>query len=181
MKCGSCRPCDGIDASLFRDDDGKVYFVYGSGKIARMTEDMTGLAEKPRLLKPRDYKHVGFEGAFLTKMGSKYVLVCAEFNGKGKARTYDCMIASSDNVYGPYGDRYLALPHAGHNTLFKDREGKWWATLFGNDATAPFRERPAILRIELDANGRIRPLPLTAAGRSISPTSREANGRPALQ
>ncbi|NOY82846.1 MAG: family 43 glycosylhydrolase [Kiritimatiellaeota bacterium] len=148
----------GIDASLFQDDDGTVYFLHGNGKIARMTEDMSGLAEKSRQLKPRNYKHVGFEGAFLTKMGSRYLLVCAEFNGKGPGRTYDSMIASSDNLYGPYGDRYLAIPHGGHNTLFKDRDGKWWATFFGNDKAAPFRERPAILRIEIDSNGRIRPV-----------------------
>ena len=36
-----------IDASLFRDDNGKVYFVYQNGKIARMKDDMSGLAEEP--------------------------------------------------------------------------------------------------------------------------------------
>ena len=36
---------DGIDASLFQDDDGAVYFLWHSGKIARMKDDMSGLAE----------------------------------------------------------------------------------------------------------------------------------------
>ena len=146
-----------IDASLFQDDDGKVYFVYGDGRIARMTEDMSGLAEEPRLLKPSNHEHVGFEGAFITKMGNRYLLVCAEFNGKGGNRTYDCMIAGSDSLYGPYGDRYLAIPHAGHNMLFKDKDGKWWSTFFGHDKTVPFRERPGILRINVGETGRIRP------------------------
>lgn len=151
-----------IDASLFQDDDGKVYFVYQNGKIARMKDDMSGLAEKPRLLKPSNHKHVGFEGAFITKMGAKYLLVCAEFNKRGNSGTYDCMIASSDKLLGPYGERYLAIPHGGHNMLFEDREGNWYSTFFGaakrHDKTAPFNERPAILRIETDENGRVRPL-----------------------
>lgn len=144
---------DKIDASLFADDDGKVYFVWQNGMIARLNDEMTELAEKPRHLKPADHIQVGFEGAFLTKINKRYYLVCAEFI-KGD---YHCMIAQADNIYGPYGPRYLAVPHGGHNMLFKDKEGQWWATFFGNDAHAPFRERPGLLRIEFDAAGQVRP------------------------
>ena len=42
---------DEIDASLFEDDDGTVYFLWHSGKIARMKPDMSGLAEPYRWLK----------------------------------------------------------------------------------------------------------------------------------
>lgn len=142
-----------IDASLFADDDGKVYFVWQNGMIARLNEEMTDLAEPPRLLKPSDYRHVGFEGAFLTKIAGRYALVCADFI----EGNYHCMIASADHVYGPYGPRYMAIPHGGHNMLFQDLQGQWWATFFGNDPRAPFRERPAILRIDFDAEGRVRP------------------------
>ncbi len=142
-----------IDASLFQDDDGTVYWVYQNGKIARMNDDLTGLAEPPRLLQPEGNKQVGFEGAFLTKRNGRYYLICADFLD----RQYDCVVAASDSVYGPYGRRYIAIPHGGHNMFFTDRDGNWWATFFGNDATVPFRERPAILRIELDQQGRVRP------------------------
>jgi len=143
-----------IDASLFQDDDGAVYFVYQDGKIARMKDDMTDLAEAPRLLKPANAGRVGFEGAFLFKADGRYYLSCAEFDGR---KRYNCMIAGSDKLLGPYGDRYLAVPHGGHNMFFKDRDGQWWSTFFGNDPAAPFRERPAILRVEFDKDGRIRP------------------------
>jgi len=144
---------DKIDASLFADDDGKVYFVWQNGMIARLKDDMTGLAEQPRLLKPQGANQVGFEGAFLTKKDGRYYLICADFiDGQ-----YHAMAASAEHVYGPYGPRYLAIPHGGHNMLFSDKEGNWWSTFFGNDRDAPFRERPAILRIELDPQGRIRP------------------------
>ncbi|MBN2023311.1 MAG: family 43 glycosylhydrolase [Pirellulales bacterium] len=144
-----------IDAALFADDDGKVYFVHQNGKIARMNDDMTELAEKPRLLKPSNADHVGFEGAFLCKIDGRYALLCAEFNDRLGTKTYDCMIATAENVYGPYGPRYLAIPHGGHNMLFRDKAGQWWSTFFGNDPKAPFRERPAILRIALDKDGRV--------------------------
>jgi beta-xylosidase len=146
-----------IDASLFVDDDGKVYFLWQNGKIARLKDDMTGLAEAPHFLKPSNAKHVGFEGAFLAKIDGRYHLICAEFNQREKHSTYDCMAASADSIYGPYGDAYLAIPHAGHNMLFKDAQGRWWSTFFGNDPKAPFRERPAILPIHINAAGRIEP------------------------
>ena len=145
----------GIDASLFADDDGKIYFVWQNGQVARLKDDLTGLAEAPRLLKPANAAHVGFEGAFLTKIGGRYHLIGAEFNERQGQKEYDCMAASSDSVYGPYGNRYLAVPCGGHNVLFEDAEGKWWSTFFGNDPLAPFRERPALLRIHINADGEI--------------------------
>lgn len=149
---------DQIDASLFQDDDGTVYWVYQNGKIARMKDDMTGLAEKPRVLKPANHHQVGFEGAFLTKHEGRYYLAGAEFNSYPSLRkVYDCMIASARNLYGPYTNRYVALPHAGHNMLFCDTKGRWWSTFFGNDGAAPFRERPAIFRIEFGADGKVSP------------------------
>lgn len=145
-----------IDASLFEDRDGKVYFVFQNGKIARLNEDLTDLAESPRLLAPTNAQHVGFEGAFLTRMNGRYTLVCAEFNTLNGLSTYDCMVAHADHLEGPYGDRYLAIPHAGHNMFFQDAQGEWWATFFGNDAAAPWRERPGVLPIELGPDGRVR-------------------------
>jgi beta-xylosidase len=142
-----------IDASLFADDDGKVYFVYQDGKIARMKDDMSGLAEAPRLLTPANAGHVGFEGAYLSKAKGRYYLSCAEFN----SGCYDCMIASAEKIDGPYGDRYLAIPHGGHNMFFQDRAGEWWSTIFGSDPAAPFMERPGILRVIFGKDGKIRP------------------------
>lgn len=143
-----------IDASLFQDDDGQVYFLCDNGKLARMNEDMTALAEELRLLSPANAEHVGFEGTFLFKAEGRYHLVGADFvNGD-----YHCFAASSDKLYGPYGDRYVAIPHGGHNMIFQDKLGQWWSTFFGNNDSAPFKERPGALRIEFDENGQIRPM-----------------------
>ena len=147
-----------IDASLFRDDDGSVYFVWQNGMIAKMKDDMSGLAEEPRHLKPANHKQVGFEGAFITKYKGKYILICAEFNIEGQKRTYDCMAAISDNLYGPFGDRFLAIPSGGHNMIFKDKKGKWMSTIFGSDDFCVLSETPGILPIRFSPDGKFRPL-----------------------
>jgi len=152
-----------IDASLFQDDDGKVYFLHQNGLIARMNDKMTGLAEEPHLLKPANHEDVGFEGTFLTKYQGKYVLICAEFNNRNGNSTYDCMAAVADKLNGPYSDRYLAIPHGGHNMIFKTREGKWMSTFFGSDPVAAIREKPGLLPISFSNDGHFRPLMATAA------------------
>jgi lysophospholipase L1-like esterase len=162
---------DEIDASLFEDDDGVVYFLWHSGKIARMETAMNGLAEPYHWLKttasdpnPKhhsglcagifgkgSFDHVGYEGMFLFKREGRYYLSCAEnFDGR-----YSCAVATATNIYGPYGQRYEAIPHAGHNTFFQDSSGQWWSTYFGSDDTAPWRERPGMLPITFDSKGRV--------------------------
>ncbi len=164
---------DEIDASLFEDDDGAVYFLWHSGKIARMKPDMSGLAEPCHWLKttaadpnPKhhsglcagifgkdSFDHVGYEGMFLFKRNGRYHLSCGE-NFEGR---YSCAMTSSANLFGPYGPRYEAIPHGGHNAFFKDERGQWWSTYFGSDNLAPWQERPAVLPVEFDADGRLRP------------------------
>lgn len=142
-----------IDASLFFDDDGAAYFVYQNGKIARLKDDMSGLAEPPRLIAPSGAPQVGFEGAFLFKANGRYYLSCADF-----ARDeYHSYVASAPSLNGPWSARYLAIPHGGHNMFFRDRDGRWWSTFFGNSGYAPFRERPGLLRVEFGLDGAVRP------------------------
>ena len=136
-----------------------IGLVWSYEKNARMKDDMSGLAEPPRHLKPAGADQVGFEGAFITKINGRYHLICADFmNWDGKTKTYDCMAASSEKLFGPYGERYPAVPGGGHNMLFKDKQGKWWSTFFGNDDKTPFKERAAILRIDIAPNNRITPV-----------------------
>lgn len=163
---------DEIDASLFQDDDGVVYFLWHSGKIARMKPDMSGLAEPYRWLKMSEpdpnpkhhsglcagifgrnsFDHVGFEGMFLFKAHGRYYLDCSDvMDGR-----YSCMIATATNLFGPYSARYEALPHCGHNMFFQDERGQWWSSYFGSDKTAPWRERAGILPVEFSADGRVR-------------------------
>jgi len=158
---------DEIDASLFEDDDGTMYFLWHSGKIARLKPDMSGLAEPYHWLRtttcdpdPKhhaglcagifghgSFDHVGYEGAFLFKRNGIYYLTCSEnFDGR-----YSCAAALSKTIYGPYSPRYEAIPHGGHNAFFQDEKGHWWSTYFG----PPWGERAAILPVDFDADGRM--------------------------
>ncbi len=139
-----------IDSSFFVEDDGSVYYVWQDGKIAKMKSDMSGFSENPRQLLTVDNEFVGYEGIFLIKRDGKYILGAAEWNGDMRIDgTYDLMYAVSDNLFGPYSSRKVAIPHGGHGTMFVDKEGCLRSTFFGNDRTAPFRKRLGIVKLEM--------------------------------
>ena len=176
---------DEIDGSLFQDDDGTVYYVWHSCKIARMKPDMSGLAEPYHWLRcstidknphhhtrlcakifgTNSFDHIGFEGAFLIKVNGHYIMTATEsYDGR-----YSCMAASATNIYGPYGPRYEAIPHGGHNAFYQDEKGQWWSTLFGSDATAPVHERACVLRIHFNSEGQIVPETIAESARTRQP------------
>lgn len=165
------RMGDEIDASLFEDTDGKMYFLWHSGKIARLRDDLMGLAEPYHWLRTSavdpnpnhhsvlcekifgkgSYDHIGYEGMFIIKREGTYYVACSEsIDGR-----YSCMIASSKSIYGPYSARYEAIPHGGHNVFFQDEHGVWWSTIFGSDGDAPWQERPGIVPIAFGPNGQL--------------------------
>jgi hypothetical protein len=158
-----------IDPTLFEDDDGKVYFTQGPAKfIARMKDDLSDFAEPLRpveLLTPdHDPKHhisncavnnhlndLGFEGATLFKYKGRYYLGSTDkYNDR-----YSMMIATSDNVYGPYTGRYESVPCNGGTNFFKAKNGDWFTCFFGDDSQAPWREKPGIIKVEFDKDGKI--------------------------
>ena len=61
----------------------------------------------------------------------------------------------SDSVYGPFHGRQESVPCAGGTGFFQDNKGGWWSSYFGNDKQAPFREKPAVVKIDFDANGKV--------------------------
>jgi beta-xylosidase len=183
----------GGDPSIFVDDppssgdsgvagDGKVYWLLDGGWIARMKDDLTGLAEAPRLLSPapdptfdlkggraRDEgprypdhpRQIGRRGAFMFKSDGRYFLTGADYNGRIGTACDDTWIAWADNINGPYSERHLMVPHGGGITVFtgpattavKNPDGKepLYATFFGNDRAAIFRDRPGIVPLKWTA------------------------------
>jgi xylan 1,4-beta-xylosidase len=159
---------DSDDASLFQDTDGTVYYLFDGEKIARMRPDMSGLAEPVRDITFAQPPGWG-EGVFLVKVNGKYIFInsgTASFDPQGKGTgsqhtTYDCFSAvSGGSIYGPYTARYRAIPHDGHNNLFQDGRGRWWATYFGSDPFAPFAigasGRPCVMPVTISPDGRVR-------------------------
>jgi beta-xylosidase len=149
----------GIDSTLFEDDDGKVYFSSGgASSIALMNDDLSGIVGEPKHIefeKPADGSwtrdSVAMEGASLFKRNGIYYLGGAAFY-KGR---YSSVVAMSTNIYGPYKNWEEAVPCGGGTDYFQDKDGNWWDAYFGNDNQSPFREKPAIVRVDFDNAGMI--------------------------
>jgi hypothetical protein len=169
----AARLTSGIDATLFEDDDGKVYFTWGrGGTIYRMNEEMTGFADEgvkvqidpdslARAAAAGVTGGVAFEGASLFKRDGRYYLSGAFFVGgidraTGRNGRYSSAVMIADHIYGPYRLWHEAVPCGGGGNYFKDKLGRWWCTCFGNDEASPFREKPAIVQINFNPDGTIK-------------------------
>ena len=140
-----------IDASLFQDDDGTPYLVWQNGMIRKLNRQMSAFDGETFNLRTVDGVQVGYEGIYLCKIGSWYVLSASEWNGGGNREdgTYDMMYAVSKKLEGPYSKRRVAVPHGGHETMFQDGAGRWYVAMFGNDRTAPFRALPGVVALDV--------------------------------
>jgi beta-xylosidase len=161
-----------IDPTLFEDTDGSVYFTYSSAThIVRLKDDLSGYAESESEASrnialadpdhtpshhaarctPRGSNDLGTEGAVLFKANGRYYLGAAdEYEGR-----YSTCLAISDTIYGPYHTRHEAVPCAGGTGFFQDHSGAWWTSFFGNDTQSPFREKPAIVKVDFAPDGRV--------------------------
>ncbi len=156
----------GIDSTLFEDDDGRVYLTYGpAAKIREIKRDFSGFADDwlpieydmpplpPNPARPGSAvkSGVGFEGATLFKANGRYYLGCCDFI-EGR---YSFMFGTSDKLLGPYRGRHEGPSGGGGGNVFRDKTGQWWQTYFGNDKQMPFREKPAIVKIDFAVDGKI--------------------------
>jgi beta-xylosidase len=114
-----------------------------------------GKVHKPQFEKPADGSwtrdSIAQEGASLFKRNGIYYLGGAAFY-QGR---YSSVVAMSTNIFGPYNNWHEAVPCGGGTDYFQDKQGNWWDAYFGNDYQSPFREKPAIVRIDFDQAGKI--------------------------
>lgn len=126
------------DHSLFFDDDGKVYMLYGGGKImiAELEADLSGIkaGTTPQVLIENASAPAGpniglpAEGSQLFKENGKYYLfnICWP---RGGMRTV--VIHRADKITGPYEGR-VALQDKGvaQGGMISTPKGEWFAYLF---------------------------------------------------
>ena len=143
------------DPSLFQDDDGTWYMIWGLGPatIAPMKPDLSGYAAEPiNIGSTGEFKGVGYEGFLIRKILGKYVLFGTDWStGKGRRGTYNLYYATADKITGPYSERKFAGRFLGHGTLFQDNTGRWWCTAFFNGNVPPL-SREGIQTKELSDN-----------------------------
>jgi len=153
----------GSDPSLFRDDDGNVYWLWGGDgiHIARMKDDLSALAENPRALycksltwtykanRELDDDLVGRGGPFLFKVNGKYHLTASDIVARHCIMVSDVFVATAtESVYGPYSRRSQMIPHSGQTTVFQDAGGRWQATYCGLDRFGVFRDKAGLVPLE---------------------------------
>lgn len=129
------------DHSLFFDDDGKVYMIYGAGKITlvELNEDMSGIKpegfnkviiENASLPSQVEGKRGGLpaEGSQLYKVNGKYYLFNISWP-PGGMRTV--ILHRADKITGPYegkiGLQDLGIAQGG---LIDKPDGTWYSYLF---------------------------------------------------
>ena len=149
--------CPGFDAQIFRDDDGQLYLIRNNGVLAKLKPDMSGLDGEARGITCENYPFVGYEGAALIKRGDLYYVMCNEqLLRPGGGKLGPTMVASSKNIFGPYGKRYVLLSDAnGHSRPFQDANGKWWTALW--KWSGSFDHQFGITGIDFTADGTIYP------------------------
>jgi beta-xylosidase len=126
------------DHSLFFDDDGKVYMLYGSGKIilAELNDDLSGVRPETsnRVIIQNASLPAGTninlpaEGSQLFKVNGKYYIFNIVWPKDGM-RTV--LVHRADKITGPYEGR-LALQDKGvaQGGLINTPRGDWYAYLF---------------------------------------------------
>jgi len=140
------------DPSLFRDDDGTWWLVWGATSIAPLKPDFSGFAAEPTPIRPAgETAKLGHEGCLIRKILGKYVLFGTGWStGKMRRGTYNLYYATADEVTGPYGERKFAGRFLGHGTPFQDGQGRWWSTAFYN-ANLPPLSREGVENRDLGA------------------------------
>lgn len=120
------------DPSLFQEDDGPVYFIWGGGAIVKLKPDLTGWAEQPRHLQaassgwPATVTNAELlheEGASLFKNGNAYYLTFAAWSARAGQGHYDTWVCKANALFGPYSTPALLIPDAGQIKLFTAAAG----------------------------------------------------------
>lgn len=135
------------DASLFFDDDGRVYVFSGTGKLTELNADLTAKKEGgvDITLNVRDEEENNLlEGSRVIKHDGRYYLLMISWP-KDKPRRQLCYRA--DKITGPYEkkvileDNFAGFPYAGQGTIVDDGHGNWYGFIF--------QDRGAVGRVPL--------------------------------
>lgn len=130
------------DHTLFFDDDGLIYIIWGNGKlmIAEMKEDLSGVKEGTEKVLIENASApagpnigLGAEGSQLFKVNGKYYLFNITWP-RGGMRTV--IVHRADKITGPYEGR-VALQDKGvaQGGLIDTPDGRWFAYLFRDNGS----------------------------------------------
>lgn len=135
------------DPSLFFDDDGAIYLLWGNTMIAPLSSDLKAFIGDPVRIDPagsrsgpdgRPISRIGHEGTTMRKIDGLYVLFGTAWStDQGRKGTYNLYYCTAEKITGPYGPRRFVGRFLGHGTPFQDKQGRWWCTAFFNANVPP--------------------------------------------
>ena len=124
------------DASLFFDDDGRVYMFYGTGQLRELKPDLTGV--KPggvdmKIFERDPSENSLLEGSRAIKYQGKYYLLMISWPKDGNRRQ---VCYRADSITGPYEkrvileDNFAGFPYVAQGCIVDDTEGRWYGVIF---------------------------------------------------
>ncbi len=136
------------DPSLFHDDDGTWWMIWGATLIAPLKADFSDYAADPVRIGPSGpYARMGHEGCLIRRIDNRYVLFGTGWStGRMRKGSYNLYYATADKLIGPYSERKFAGRFLGHGTPFQDKNDRWWCTAFFNANVPPISDDDIALR-----------------------------------
>ena len=125
------------DCSLFFDDDGRVYVVYGTGELMELKPDLSDVIEGThRKIFQREPDEMGLlEGSRMLKHNGKYyLLMISHTYSPGRNRREVCYRA--DNILGPYEKKVIlesdfgGFSYEAQGTIVDTQDGDWYGIIF---------------------------------------------------
>ena len=125
------------DCSLFFDDDGRVYVIYGTGELMELKPDLSDVIEGThQQIFQREEDETGLlEGSRVIKhRGKYYLLMISQAYGQGRHRREVCYRA--DDIHGPYEKTVIlqsdfgGFPYVGQGTIVDTEDGDWYGIIF---------------------------------------------------
>ena len=164
---------DGIDPSIFVDNDGQAYLFWGQFTLrgAKLAEDMkTILPESLKHNVITEWEHGFHEGASIRRRGDKYYMVYTDIS-RGKATCMSYAVANSP--LGPYKkggvivDNIYCDPETWNNHgSIAEFKGQWYVFYHRSSQCRKSCRRVCAEPIFFDENGMIREVEQTSQGAS---------------
>ncbi len=163
---------DQIDPSLFIDDDGQAYYLWGqfSLKMAKMKSNMRELdlaTLKDNVL--TESEHHFHEGAYLAKRNGMYYLVYADLS---RAEMPTCIgYATSTSPFGPYTYRGVIIDNDhcnpgnwnNHGSIVEFK-GKWYVFYHRSTHGCKTMRKACVEPIHFNPDGSITEVEMTSQG-----------------
>ena len=125
------------DCSLFFDDDGRVYVIYGTGELMELKPDLSDVIEGTYMhIFQRESDEKGLlEGSRVIKHNGKYyLLMISHVYAPGRHRREVCYRA--DDIHGPYEKQVIlesdfsTFGYEAQGTIVDTQDGDWYGIIF---------------------------------------------------